>query len=130
MPENFHIKHPKKAGSSESNKKLLQELDKKIAELEKKYPERTLSEDELEAIFLNQYRTKRSISKNWYENLFMGFAFVRIGFCYSRSNDWCKVGRSFAIWLPVRSSFMGPYFIAHQRNVWTLSWNKSFKLSR
>jgi len=64
MPENFHIKHPKKAGSSESNKKLLQELDKKIAELEKKYPERTLSEDELEAIFLNQYRTKSSISKN------------------------------------------------------------------
>lgn len=61
MPENFHNKQPKKDLSSESNQKFLQELDKKIAELEKKYPKTTLSEDELEAMFRNQYRTKQSI---------------------------------------------------------------------
>ena len=53
------MKQPKKAPSSESNRDLLKRLDQKIGEYEKKYGKPTLPEDQLEAMFRNQYRTRR-----------------------------------------------------------------------
>lgn len=53
------MKQPKKARSTESNRDLLKRLDQRIGEYEKKYGKPTLPQDQLEAMFRNQYRTRR-----------------------------------------------------------------------
>lgn len=54
------MKQPKKAPSSGSSRDLLKRLDQKIGEYEKKYGKPTLPEDQVEAMFRNQLRTRRS----------------------------------------------------------------------
>jgi hypothetical protein len=50
------MKQPKKDRSTESSRELLKKLDQRIAEYEKKY-QPNLSEDQLAAMFRDQYRS-------------------------------------------------------------------------
>lgn len=53
------MKQDKKAPSTESLKEKLKRLDQVIAKYEVKYGRPTLPEDQVEAMFRNQYRTRR-----------------------------------------------------------------------
>ena len=54
------MKQDKKAHSTESSRERLKTLDQKIAAYEKIYGKPTLPQDQLEAMFRNQYRTRKS----------------------------------------------------------------------